>query len=408
MSARWMSGRSLRRVVLAVALMASVAAPGAIAGTPSPAAAAPPQADQWHLAALNITDVHKLTTGTGVVMAVIDTGVGKHPDLDGQVVRGRSYLGDPDAWDIDDGPHGTGVAGLVAAKGGGPDHSLGVAPGARIMPIQVMQQVDSSIVGAENAGAAIRWAADNGAKVINLSMSVWIPIDSTLGTYTLKRLYDDVRYAIDKDVVIVACAGNNPAPTPNPLMGEGPAQIPGVLAVGATDRAGNLWSGSRQGAYVGLTAPGVDMRVITPEGLGTRPGYTVIPGGTSAAAPLVAGAAALIRSKYPQLRAPDVIQRLIATADDAGPAGRDEQYGFGRLNILRALTADVTPVTANPLGAPTAPPTRALPGDAPDRTPDPLRWLAYVGLGSAGVVVLTAGVVVLVVLLRRRRRPGVR
>jgi membrane-anchored mycosin MYCP len=148
------------------------------------------------------------------------------------------------------------------------------------------------------------------------------------------------------------------------------------------------------------------MIVVQPALRGQPPGYTVVPGGTSASAPLVAGAAALIRARFPQLKAPDVIQRLIRTADDAGPPGRDEQYGFGRLNLVRALTADVPAATANPLGEPTPSTSPVVAADRRLRAGNVITAAAVASGGCLLATLIAAGVVAFVVLRRRRTRPG--
>jgi type VII secretion-associated serine protease mycosin len=375
-----------------------------VPGLPVPARAAPAIGEQWHLDALKVAEAHRISTGAGVVVAVIDSGVGEHPDLAGQVLPGRSFVGRPEQWGVDAAAHGTGVAGLIAAKGGGTGHALGIAPGARILPIKVTGSAQGEPGDARDIGAAIRWAADNGAKVINLSMTVTLAIASILeSAYTLADLYADVRYAMDRDAVLVAAGGNAGRPALPAEMAEAPAGIPGVLGVGATDRAGGLWPGSRSGSQVGLAAPGVDIPVVTPPHDGDLAGYTVVPGGTSAAAALVAGVAALVRARYPQLTAAGVVQRLIATADDAGPPGRDDGYGSGRLNPVRALTAEVAPVAANPLGTPTAPPS-APPAAAPDDRGVRVTPVLALGAGLVCCLVVAAAAALLLILLLRRRR----
>jgi subtilisin family serine protease len=147
----------------------------------------------------------------------------------------------------------------------------------------------------------------------------------------------------------------------------------------------------------------VDIPVVTPPHDGDLAGYTVVPGGTSAAAALVAGVAALVRARYPQLTAAGVVQRLIATADDAGPPGRDDGYGSGRLNPVRALTAEVAPVAANPLGTPTAPPS-APPAAAPDDRGVRVTPVLALGAGLVCCLVVAAAAALLLILLLRRRR----
>lgn len=360
---------------------------------PAPARAETTQHRQWHLSALKIDKVHKLSTGKGVVVAVVDSGVrATHPDLKGQVLDGSDMPAEYDrSHGKEDGRgHGTGVAGLIAARGGGPSHALGIAPGAKILPVQVA--LDSPLGGGGGVREAIRWATDHGAKVINLSLSV---------KGDDEELVEAVRYAQSKDVVLVAAGGNAAkAPTIEP-----PANLPGVIAVSATQRNGTFWSGSTRGPQLALSAPGTEIYTTHIEGHGFDPwGYQLIPGGTSASAPIVAGAAALIRSKFPDMKAPDVINRLIATADDAGPKGRDDQYGFGKLNILAALTKDVPPVAANPLGEITPPP-QVVEQDT-GSTDDDLVPILLGGAGFMVLVLLVAGIAVAIVVRRGRRRPA--
>jgi membrane-anchored mycosin MYCP len=322
---------------------------------------------------------------------VLDSGVqADHPDLAGQVLDGFKVTGDDDKGKVDHHNHGTGVAGLIAATGKGPTGGLGIAPGAKILPVTIY----TNGIGGSDLAPAIRWAVDHGARVVNISDA---------STTTLPEDEEAVRYALAHDVVVVASAGNTEQGSHEVAS---PARIPGVIAVSATDRNGVFWSGSASGPEVALAAPGVDMAVLTRrQPNGAVGGYGLVPGGTSASAPIVAGAAALVRSKYPQLHAADVINRLIATADDAGAAGRDPQYGFGRLNLLRALRADVPSVAANPLGEPKA---RAdVPEPAVNRAAarrGTLITVLTVGAGLALLVLLAAVAVVVVVVRRGRRR----
>ena len=351
---------------------------------------------QWHLDALRIDQVHRITTGEGVVVAVVDSGVdATHPDLAGQVLEGSRMSGEQDQGLVDNRNHGTGVAGLIAGNGRGPDSVLGIAPGAKILPVKVF----SGGLGGTDLPQGIRYAVDQGADVINVSMA----------TGQTDRLLDALRYAESHDVVVVASAGNKVAdedPEADPDRGvEAPARIPGVVAVSAVDSRGRAWDGGLRGPEVALAAPGVEMAFLTAEGkpLGRplRPGYGLVPGGTSMASPVVAGAAALLRAHSPELSAANVVNRLIATADDLGAPGRDEDIGFGRVNILRALTEDVPEAPEHPLGKV---PSTELPPRTELWTPD-LTLILVVGL-AVGVVVLLAVAGLIVFLVRRNRRPA--
>lgn len=365
------------------------------------APAAPARADtvremQWHLRALRMDRVHAITKGAGVVVGVIDTGVeATHPDLRGQVLPGVG-LGKgagPAGAAVDSDGHGTGIAGTIAAKGGGAMRALGIAPAAKILPVRV---VDKGYATTAAIDDGIRWATDHGARVINLSVAA--------STAAPDSTREAVAYALGKDVVVVAGAGNRPEG--HTIVGT-PANIPGVIAVGATSESGGLWSGSVTGPEMVITAPGVEVVAPGSRAAGIRSGY-VAGTGTSSATAVVSGAAALIRARFPRLKAPDVINRLITTADDAGPAGRDDQYGYGRLDILRALTARVPSVSANPLGAPQAS-ASARPGDlaaGDDARPNPLTGEAIAGLVLMATVLLVVPValIILLVMSRRRRR----
>ncbi|MGC4804374.1 type VII secretion-associated serine protease mycosin [Micromonospora sp. DT233] len=377
---------ALRRGVLAVA----VGIPLVAVGMPAPAlAAAPPLKRQWHLDALRVTEAHKISTGEGVIVAVVDTGVyAAHPDLAGRVLDGKRLIGRDDKGKVDEHNHGTGVAGLIAARGGGRGHALGIAPKARILPVTIA----TNTFAGSNLPEGIRYAVDRGAKVINISNG---------GPKTNTALNEAVRYAQSMDVVVVAAAGNADQGDAGVIY---PARLPGVIAVAATDRDGKPWSGGTRGEQVAITAPGVD--ISTTAGLWsdlTEGGYVTVDGGTSAAAPLVAGAAALIRARYPKASAAEVVNRLVSTAQDAGAPGRDDRYGFGRLDLVRALTAEVPPVDANPLGA--------VPAAVDEDTADPgdggtdLRWLVPVLIGLVAMVTIVVLLVVLLVV-RRTNRPA--
>jgi membrane-anchored mycosin MYCP len=361
----------------------------AVLGSLAPAGAAHAddvQSKQWYLTTLHAKQAQKISTGKGVVVAVIDSGVqADHPDLAGQVLPGLNWP--PGSAKHDKGwsdatGHGTAVAGIIAGIGGR-DHLLGLAPGAKILPIEMAESLPVSTIG-----PAITWAVDHGAKVINLSVVAESDPPGIAGA---------VRYALAHDVVVVASAGNLPL---DKTVHE-PASIPGVLAVSGLDEHGKFWTGSTSGPEVAISAPATNIYLISNhQADGSPGGYATTPGGTSAAAPMVASAAALIRAKYPKMTAPDVINRLIRTADDAGPAGRDPQYGFGRLDIVKALTADVPSVgPVNPLGAPAASAAPQASGITDRLGKLPLGAVAAL----AGLVLVVLVAVVVAILIGRRR-----
>lgn len=317
-------------------LAVAVAAVVGVGLVPSPAMATDVRAGQWQLDALNINKVHKITTGSGVVVGLLDSGVyARHPDLSGRILKGSSITGagSSDGWGDDYG-HGTAMAGDIVAKGGGDDHALGIAPGAKILPVRVSNDGDASD---GNIARGVRWATNHGASVINISLG--------RDGLASKQLQNALKFAMRKDVVVVGSAGNT---TDGDTDVTAPANYPGVIAVAGTSKDGSAWEGSVQGNSVALSAPADGVVSTGSTQAGNETGY-VKGEGTSDSAAFVSGAAALIRSKYPKMKAPDVINHLIKTADDAGPSGWDRNYGFGELNIVKALTKDVSHVSQNPL-----------------------------------------------------------
>lgn len=340
----------------------------------------------WHLDALGIPDAHKVSTGRGVVVAVVDTGVDpSQPALKGQVLAGHGIGPDaPSDGRGDPQGHGTGIAGIIAGVGGDDMTVLGIAPGVKILPVSVGREVRS-----DKVAAGIRWAVDNGADVINVSLGVRSVVDP--------QDIEAVRYALEKDVVVVASAGNAFQGARNVGF---PGRIPGVIAVSGTDKSGQWSPDSVRGPEVVLAAPMVD--IMGPDPYSDN-GH-MLGQGTSAAAAIVSGVVALVRSKYPELDAANVINRLLATAQDKGPAGRDDLYGFGVVDPVAALTASVPSVSANPL----LPAEQAAPGgeDEAERrqsaveirfNQNPVVWIA------AGVVFLLLVVALIVVVAAGRR-----
>ncbi|WP_238006616.1 S8 family serine peptidase [Dactylosporangium sp. AC04546] len=379
--------RSLR---LATTFAAVVLA-GVVPVVAAPSASAETRRDrQWYLKTLDVAAAHKITQGSGVVVAVLDTGVGKHPDLDGQVVDGVSLAAGEGTSLTDNDGHGSSMAGLIVAKGGNADHLLGIAPKAKVLSVRT--GAGRTGMGKTNIPEGIRWAVDHGAKVINISAGGKLEDGGP----------EAVKYALDHDVVVIAGSGNvEQFPAGSGVIQ--PASIPGVVAVSAHDRDGNVWSGAIGGPEVVLSAPGVAIPAVSAAGGGRVVGYYESTNGTSNSTAIVSGAAALIRAKYPDLPAKDVIQRLISTADEAGAPGRDPQYGYGRLNLVKALTADVAPVAANPLlqsARSSGQAASAAPEAGEDSLGPALRLAAIAG---GAVCLLLVVVLVLVLALRRRR-----
>jgi subtilisin family serine protease len=324
----------------------------------APAHAADPVRDgQWHLGFLHVGEAQQLSQGDGVTVAVVDTGVdASHPDLAGSVLPGFSVgpFGDPH---VDIVGHGTDMAGLIAAHG----RALGIAPKAKILPIK---RVD---VGSGFDGG-IKIAVDHGATVLCLAYG---QEDSPAA-----RL--EVQYALSHDVVVVAAVGNT-----NSSGGAYPAAYPGVVGAAGVDRNGDHATVSIVTASAVLAAPAVDVYSLDSLHDPTSTGYR-IGTGTSDATAIIAGAAALVRAKFPRLSAVEVIHRLTATADDKGPPGRDDQYGYGIVNLVKALTADVPPLTPSAI-----PTTAAAPPEPTDRGVPAavIALLIIAALAAAGVIV---------------------
>jgi len=307
--------------------------------------------DQYGLTALQVPEAWSYSKGAGVTIAVIDTGVAlSHADLKGRVIPGYDALSLHEGGESGDVSslnylfssykHGSHVAGIIAAETNNGHGIAGVAPEAKIMPIKIYPDVpdiissilapdpDSNQTMISVIADGIVWAADHGANVINLSLAV------TEYSATLERA---VKYALDKNVSVVVAAGNERQSTNarNYL-----AAIEGVIGVGATDINNNITIFSNSGDYVSVAAPGNNIISSVPSFLRMRP-YVEM-SGTSMAAPHVAGVAALLRSKYGASATPAWIkQRLEATATDRGAAGRDDLFGHGLVNALKALTDPV-------------------------------------------------------------------
>nr|WP_246568978.1 S8 family serine peptidase [Polymorphospora rubra] len=276
-----------------------------------------------------------------MTVAVIDTGVDPHPDLRNNLLKGTDVApGGSGNGQEDADSHGTGMAGLIAAHGRHQGTgALGVAPKAKILPVR--DSTPASPSNGDRTADGVDWAVANGASIINISSA---------GGPT-PRLRASIEQAIAADVIVVAGAGN----TSNaPGIGF-PAMYEGTIAVGATDTGGNYLATSATGPRLTISAPGIDI-VSTSKGESYRKGT-----GTSGAAAIVSGAAALVRSKFPELSAKEVVHRLTATAVDKGPPGRDEQYGYGVLDLVAALTADVPPLgaSADPSVSPSPSPSRS-------------------------------------------------
>jgi type VII secretion-associated serine protease mycosin len=282
--------------------------------------------------------VWPLTTGGGITVAVVDTGVdATTPQLaDGRVLRGVDITtpGNGPA-DTDCYGHGTFLAGIIGAAAAPGTGFVGVAPGVTILPIRcAISSATDGTPGALTPAAmalGIRQAVDSGAQVINISAST---------TAQDAGLAAAVQYAADHDVVVVASAGNS-SQNGDPVTY--PAAYPSVIAVGAVDSTGQPANFSQTGPFVSLVAPGVDVVSLGPGGPGQWQGS-----GTSYAAPFVAGTAALVRAYRPQLSAAQIKHRLEATANHPAAALPDPALGWGTVNPMAAVTTELPEESSAP------------------------------------------------------------
>jgi subtilisin family serine protease len=297
--------------VLSRALIAGVVA----LATAGPAFAADEfRAEQWGLDVVHAEDAWPTSTGVGALVAVIDTGVQRdHPDLGGRLVDGFDYVGDDvDDPDTDKDPtdlngHGTHVSGIVVANRDNGEGIAGVAPGARVMPLRVLDENGEGY--ADDTIKGIDYAIEHGAHVINLSLGDFVPLQSTI--FPDRAYKAALERALDAGIVVVLAAGNNGF-----VKCENP-DVADVLCVGAVDRTPMRAGYSSFGSNVDLMAPGGSCLGGSSEDVLS----TVIHSdydafcGTSQAAPHVAGVAALLVSLGVTGQA--ATDRIIATAADS-------------------------------------------------------------------------------------------
>jgi membrane-anchored mycosin MYCP len=329
----------------ALALTAVLAGAATPAPTPAPVpedATDPVRAGEYWIDQYGIREAWNTTRGAGVTIAIIDTGIGAGPVEFSGVVGGtdvsgvgssdgRTPVGGIDA------PHGSWVASLAASRGTGEGRGMiGVAPEAELLSVSVGFGSTSTTPFTQQIAEAIHWSVDNGADVINMSL--------TTNTLEWDPSWDEAfQYAFDNDVVVVVAAGNRGSGTSR--VGA-PATIPGVLTVGGVDPSGVAsQEASTQGITIGVSAPSERLFGVSPDGA------MVQWNGTSGAAPIVSGIAALVRAAHPELDADNVLNRLIATATPTPEsAAQPALYGHGLVNAAAAVSANVGAVSQNPLG----------------------------------------------------------
>ncbi|MFE4615621.1 type VII secretion-associated serine protease mycosin [Streptomyces sp. NPDC056747] len=381
-----------------------------------PAQAAGIRDRQWHLDAMGAEEIWQLSTGKGVTVAVIDSGVeDNHPDLQGQVLDGKDLAPKaPGDEHTDVEGHGTGMAGIIAGTGkaNGGVGAFGLAPGVKILPVRLpAADQDRSMADADAefnklAPEAIRFAVDSGAKVINISQG------ARSGS---QKLTDAVKYALDKGALVFASVGNS-ADKGNVV--EYPGATPGVVGVGAVDNKGKHVPMSQHGDQVDIVAPGKDIVAACDDGGVCKSS------GTSDATALASAAAALLWSKHPDWTNNQVLKVMLNTISKPTGGERSDFLGYGALRPLRTLKtpgdpgpADVRPIddltevaTATPSATETLPPADPGPVETTTVAPAPAPQAAaeeggntglWIGLGIGAAVLLGAGVAVSVLRSRR-------
>ncbi|MCW5850450.1 MAG: S8 family serine peptidase [Anaerolineae bacterium] len=313
---------------------------------PSAASVNDPNANQqYSLTKMQVYDAWDLSKGDSVVIAVLDTGADfTHPDLQGKFVsRGKDFINrDDDA--TDDHGHGTHVSGIAAGATNNGVGIAGVGYNAKVLPGKVLAASGSGDFGAIASG--ITWAADQGVKVINMSLG---------GRYGAASMESAINYAWSKGVVVVCAAGNDASPSPSY-----PAAYENCISVVATDSSDRRASFSNYGSTVDVSAPGAGILSTV------RGGKYEAWSGTSMASPNAAGVAALVWAAHPDWTNAQVRAALENTADNVGSAN---EFGHGRLNAYRAVSSG--PISTPQPGQPTTTPQPGQPTATPQPTARP-------------------------------------
>lgn len=279
---------------------------------PTASVSDPAYSQSWALPKIQAPAAWDGANGSGVIIAVLDTGVdGSHPDLQANMVPGWNIF-DNNADTSDVHGHGTAVSGTAAMAGNNGAGSAGVAWGAKIMPVRIAGLDGYAYFSTIAQG--VTWAADNGAKVVNISYGV-------SGSATVQSA---AQYLRNKGGVVVVSAGNSGAL-------DSTVAHDALLSVAATDSADARASFSTYGSFVDLAAPGVSIYAPTRGG-----GYGNW-SGTSFSSPITAATVALMMSANSALSAADVDSILKSTAADLGAAGFDQYFGYGRVDAARAV-----------------------------------------------------------------------
>ncbi|MCL6733002.1 type VII secretion-associated serine protease mycosin [Streptomyces neyagawaensis] len=380
-----------------------------VAGAPAHATSIREQ--QWFLDAMKADQMWQISTGKGITVAVIDTGVDPdNPDLRGRVLDGKDFAPSSRAGDehTDYDGHGTGMAGLIAGTGAleGGNGAFGLAPSADILPVRMPDADDvSPFEVSAYFSKGIRYAVDSKAQIINVSMS---------GGISSPELIETVRYAVDKGSLVFASMGNDAETTRsvNPL-----AATPGVVAVGAVGRDLRRAPMSQYGPEVDISAPGVDMV----HACGGKTGLCKT-SGTSDATAIASASAALIWSKHPNWTNNQVLRVMLNTIGaPTDGAKRNDSIGYGivRPRIALQKPGDPGPADKYPLpdleaavasASPSPEPSATDAADRPARDGNTEKaagksedgTLVWVVLGAAAVAVLGGAMGALTITRRRR------
>ncbi|MFF4370447.1 type VII secretion-associated serine protease mycosin [Streptomyces sp. NPDC001594] len=372
---------------------------GGVAVTPAHAETV--RSKQWHLDAMKADDIWKISIGKGVAVAVIDTGVARIPELDGQVLPGKDFAPDTIEGDerTDYKGHGTTMAAIIAGTGKGPggvESAFGLAPGAKIIPLRVDLN-GNGISRNATLKDAIRYAADSDARILNISMIGWPDSEELSGA---------VKYALEKGKLIFAGVGNDAA-----REIYFPAGTPGVVGVAAVDADGAATKESEHNASVDMAAPGAGIVTACSGSTGLCNSH-----GTSDATALASASAALLWSAHPTWTNNQVLRVLLNTAGKpVDGVERNDYIGYGvvRPRVALPTPGDPGPPDVYPLPDLAAAGAAGSPHSGAKITPSPapkpqaavskgdgggLPWLAL-GLGAC---VLIGGAVTAVVVRRAK------